>query len=288
MPEGINRAPLVGGSDDEAEHSQEVIATPSVQVQSSDRLTRQLVRKSSFRTSGSVSRGYASGKSLLISIHDSDDENAPGERRYPVSLSPGSEDETVAATRKRRRSSKVPCPAHLVLGCHLPSLASSAEKEAFAKVAVASSKVMEAFNEYVVVMEDHVVASRNDKEIESIGSKIKRLSKELEVTKREGKKDAEKIEALTEDWRRIHQENEAFTTQVVAQKAKIAALEVERDQDIHRASRIARRDIEQRYREILESLEDRWTSKKKEVSVEIRLQEVTANIDLLNELKDGG
>ncbi|KAF2593558.1 hypothetical protein F2Q70_00042443 [Brassica cretica] len=115
-------------------------------------------------------------------------------------------------------------------GCRLPSLASSAEKEAYAKVAVASSKVMEAFNEYGVVMEDHVLASRNDKEIESIGSDIKRLSKELEVTKREGKKDAEKIEALTEDWRRIHQENEALTTQVVAQKAKIAALEVERVQ----------------------------------------------------------
>ncbi|KAF3517385.1 hypothetical protein DY000_02058734 [Brassica cretica] len=89
---------------------------------------------------------------------------------------------------------------------------------------------MEAFNEYGVVMEDHVLASRNDKEIEGIGSDIKRLSKELEVTKREGKKDAETIEALTEDWRRIHQENEALTTQVVAQKAKIAALEVERVQ----------------------------------------------------------
>ena len=49
-----------------------------------------------------------------------------------------------------------------------------------------SSQVMEAFNEYVVVMEDHVVASRNGKEIESIGSEIKRLSKELEATKREG------------------------------------------------------------------------------------------------------
>ena len=93
---------------------------------------------------------------------------------------------------------------------------------------------------------------------------------------------------MTEDWRRIHQENEALTTQVVAQKAKIAALEVERDRDIRRASRIARRDIEQRYREILESLKDRWTNKKKEVSAEIRLQEVTANIDLLNKLKDGG
>ena len=75
---------------------------------------------------------------------------------------------------------------------------------------------------------------------------------------------------------------------MVAQKAKIAALEVERDRDIRCASRIARRDIEQRYREILESLKDRWTSKKKEVSAEIQLQEVTANIDLLNELKDGG
>jgi len=75
---------------------------------------------------------------------------------------------------------------------------------------------------------------------------------------------------------------------VVAQKAKVAALEVERDRDIRRASRIARRDIEQRYGEILESLKDKWTSKKKEVSAEIQLQEVTTNIDLLNELKDGG
>ena len=77
-------------------------------------------------------------------------------------------------------------------------------------------------------------------------------------------------------------------TQMVAQKARIAALEVERDQDIRRASRVARRDIATRYREILESLKDKWTSKKKEVSAEIQLQEVIANIDLLNELKDGG
>ena len=58
-------------------------------------------------------------------------------------------------------------------------------------------------------------------------------------------------------------------TQVVAQKAKVAALEVERDRDILRASRIARHDINQRYREILGSLKDKWTSKKKEVSAEI-------------------
>ncbi|KAF3560461.1 hypothetical protein F2Q69_00015813 [Brassica cretica] len=274
-----------------------------------------LVEESSFRTSGSASRGRASGKSPLISIHDSDDEDVSGEYRPPVSLSPGSEDKTVAATRKRRQSSEgaLPGPSHprfvsegdgssfaaqsdLIslagrmrsAGCRLPSLASSVEREAYAKVDVASSKVMKAFNEYVVTMEDYVVASRNDMEIESIGFEIKRLSKELKATRREGKKDAEKIEALTEDWRRFHLENEALTSQKVAQRAKIAALEVERDRDIRSDSRIARRDIAAKYREVLESLKDRWTSKKKEVSAEIRLQEVTANIDLLTELKDGG
>ncbi|KAF3559129.1 hypothetical protein F2Q69_00013257 [Brassica cretica] len=276
MSEGTDRAPLVGGSEGEAEHSWEVVATPSVQTQSSDRLTRQLVRRSSFRTSGSASRGRYSGKSPMISIHDSDDEDVSGEMRHPVSLSPGSEDETVVKTRKRRRSSEgvLPCSFYHRFSpkgygslfaaqsdlislagrmrsadCRLPSLASSSEKEAYAKVAVASSKVMEAFNEYVVVMEDHVVASRNDEQIVSIGSEIKRLSKELEATKREGKKDAEQIEALTEYWRRIYLENKALTTQ---------------------------------------SLKDKWTSKKKEVSAEIQLQEVITNIDLLNELKDGG
>ena len=83
-------------------------------------------------------------------------------------MSPCSEDETVAATHRRRQSSKATLPGpsrpRLVpegdgslfvaegdlislagrmrsAGCHLPSLASSAEKEAYAKVAVASSKV---------------------------------------------------------------------------------------------------------------------------------------------------
>ncbi|KAF3536854.1 hypothetical protein F2Q69_00023736 [Brassica cretica] len=55
----------------------------------------------------------------------------------------------------------------------------------------------------------------------------------------------------------------ALTTQVIAQRTKITAFEVERDRDIPRASRIARRDIEKR-------------------------EEVIANIDILNEHKDGG
>ena len=45
---------------------------------------------------------------------------------------------------------------------------------------------------------------------------------------------------MTEDWKRFHQENEALKTQMVAQKATIAALKVERDRDIRRASRVAR------------------------------------------------
>ena len=110
MPEGTDRAPLFGGSEDEAKHSQEVIETQTFQTQSSDRLSRQLVRRSSFRTSGSTSRGRSSGKSPLISIHHSDDEDVLGERRPPVSLSPGLGDETVVATRKRHRSSEGALP----------------------------------------------------------------------------------------------------------------------------------------------------------------------------------
>ncbi|KAF3503732.1 hypothetical protein F2Q69_00043019 [Brassica cretica] len=41
-------------------------------------------------------------------------------------------------------------------------------------------------------------------------------------------------------------------------------------------------------REVLESLKDKGSSKKKEVSAEIQLQEVTANIDLMDQLKNGG
>ena len=46
--------------------------------------------------------------------------------------------------------------------------------------------------------------------------KSRGFRRELEATKREGKRDAEKIEALTDDWRKTRQENEALSTQVVA------------------------------------------------------------------------
>ncbi|XP_013632729.1 PREDICTED: uncharacterized protein LOC106338254 [Brassica oleracea var. oleracea] len=240
-----------------------------------------------------ASRGRASEKSPLISIHDSDDKDVSGETRPPVSLSPGSEDENVAASRKRCRSSEGDLP-----GLSRPRFVYEGDGSSFAAqsdlislaghMRSAGYRLPSLASSYVVTIKDHVVASRNDKEIESIGSEIKRLSEELEATKREGKKDDEKIEVLTEDRRRVHLENETLTSQMVAQRARIAAPEVERDWDIRRASRIARRDIAAKYREVLESLKGSWASKKKEVYAEIRLQEVTANIDLLNELKDGG
>ncbi|KAF2535675.1 hypothetical protein F2Q68_00021349 [Brassica cretica] len=109
---GTNRTqPVIGSSEDEAERSQEVIATSSTQAQSLDRLARQLIRRSSFRTSGSASRSRASDRPSLNSIRDSDDKDVPRERRSPVSLSLGSKDEVVGATRKRHRSSKVALPS---------------------------------------------------------------------------------------------------------------------------------------------------------------------------------
>ncbi|KAF3583490.1 hypothetical protein F2Q69_00028404 [Brassica cretica] len=246
IPEGTDRAPVFGGSEDEAEHSQE---------------------------------GAIFWKISLD--HDSDDEDVLGERRPLVSLSPGLGDETVAATRERRQSSEGALPgssrprfvpegdgslfaaqSDLIFlagrmrsaGCHLPSLASSVEKEAYAQVAVASSKAFEGARSHQARREEGCRKDRGfDRRLEenSLGE-------------------------------------EALMTQMVAQKARIAALEVERDRDIRRASRIARRAIATWYREILESLKDKWTSKKKEVFYEIQLQEVIANIDLLNELKDEG
>ena len=172
LPVGTGKAPLIEKSEDEAGHSREVAGTPSAQAQSLGRLNRQLVRKSSFRNSGSASKGRASGKSPLISIHDSDDEDVSEENRPPVSLSPGSDDETMVVTRKRRRSSEgsLPAPSRprfvpkgdgssfaaqsdlnslagrmMSAGCRLPSLASSVEREVYAKVVVASSKVRFSF-----------------------------------------------------------------------------------------------------------------------------------------------
>ena len=132
-------------------------------------------RRSSFRTSRLASVSEAASGLPPISIVDSNDEGAPGGRQSPVSLSPGLQDDSVVAGRKRRRLSKAVVPESsrsgrklkgwkLVLegdgalsmdrgdlislaqrtrsaDCRPPSLVSPGEEEAYAKVVSASSKV---------------------------------------------------------------------------------------------------------------------------------------------------
>ncbi|XP_013614565.1 PREDICTED: uncharacterized protein At3g60930, chloroplastic-like [Brassica oleracea var. oleracea] len=122
MPEETNRPPLVEGSEDEAKYSREVVTTPSVQGQSSDRLVRQLVRRSSFRASGSASRSRAFDRPPLISIRDTEDEGSSLEERSPILLSPGLEDETVPRPISGVSRRRPPCPVHLVLGLFLKAM----------------------------------------------------------------------------------------------------------------------------------------------------------------------
>ncbi|KAF2556945.1 hypothetical protein F2Q68_00014743 [Brassica cretica] len=195
-----------------------------------------------------------------------------GERRPPVSLSPGLGDETIAATRKRRRSSE---------GA-LPGL----------RVAVSHLLFPQSRRKHTPRLRWRALRSRR-------GFSKRQRNREHRFRDQEAFEGVRRHQARREEGcqkdrgfdRRLEENSpgeEALMTQMVAQKARIAALEVERDRDIRRASRIARRAIATRYREILESLKNKWTSKKKEVSAEIQLQEVIANIDLLNELKDEG
>ena len=83
MPVGTGKAPLIEKSEDKTGHSREVAGASSAQDKSSDRLNRQLVRRSLFRISGSASRSRASGKPPLISIHDSDNDDVPEESQPP-------------------------------------------------------------------------------------------------------------------------------------------------------------------------------------------------------------
>ena len=162
-------------SEDEAENSQEDVEASASYPPPSDRLERQLARRSSFRNSRSASAGKVASGLPPIPILDSDDEGAPRVQGSLVSLSPGLQDNSIAGSRKRHRSSKAVMhepsrskgeskgwelvlegDGHLSMGqgdlislarrtrsmeCHPPSLASVDEEGAYAKVVVASSKV---------------------------------------------------------------------------------------------------------------------------------------------------
>ena len=147
---------------------------------------------------------------------------------------------------------------------------------------------MEAFNEFVVTMEDRVHALRNESEVEKGKVEVRRLTEELRVAKEEARKKTGEAMILTDDWKRARQERAIFKTEVATLRTKVVELETDRDRDIRRVSRAARHEIANGFREVLTSLEEKWIDKKKEVSAEIQLHEVVANLDLLNEIKDEG
>ncbi|KAF2549974.1 hypothetical protein F2Q68_00033820 [Brassica cretica] len=101
---------IAGASEDEAEHSQEEVEAPSSNPPPSDRLERQLARRSSFRTFRTSSASKVVSGLPPILIEDSDDEGAPCGHQSPVSLSPGLQDDSIVAGRKQRRLSKAAVP----------------------------------------------------------------------------------------------------------------------------------------------------------------------------------
>ena len=147
---------------------------------------------------------------------------------------------------------------------------------------------MEAFNEFVVTMEDRVHALRNESEVEKEKVEVQRVTEELRTTKEEARKKTGEAMILRDEWKRARQERVVFETEVATLRTKVVELETDRDRDICGGSRAARREIANGFREVLTSLEKKWVDKKKEVFAEIQLNEVVAKLDLLNEIKDEG
>ncbi|XP_018460524.1 uncharacterized protein At3g60930, chloroplastic-like [Raphanus sativus] len=164
------------------------------------------------------------------------------------------------------------------------ALFSSLEEEnAYTKVAEANAKVMEACNDLVLKMAERTGTSKRDVEIDRISLDFKRISAELEIAKRENKEEVEKINSMMAEWVKVCDEKSALEVEVAAHRTKIARLEAERDRDV----RSARREMSRQYTGILRSLEEKWSNKDREMSARIHLQEVVANIGLLNEIKEG-
>lgn len=99
---------------------------------------------------------------------------------------------------------------------------------------------MDACKELVSAMRNHAESSQRDADIESVALDIRRILRELDIAKLEGKRDAEKIKAMIEDWERLSFERAMFESEVTAQKVRIDELKSERDRDVRRAVRTAR------------------------------------------------
>ncbi|KAF8095414.1 hypothetical protein N665_0333s0007 [Sinapis alba] len=150
-------------------------------------------------------------------------------------------------------------------------------------------KVMEACNEFSMVMEDRLKGLREDEEARGGASKIQELTKELEAAQEENKRRAGELWCFKDEWKRARFERGVFESEVATLKTKKnAELEALRDRDVHHVSRMARREITYSYNGNLASLKYRWMKTKEEVKAEIQHYEVTANIDLLKEVRDEG
>ncbi|KAF2593760.1 hypothetical protein F2Q70_00043503 [Brassica cretica] len=244
MSDGSGVTPEVAGAaEDEAEHSQEEVGASSSNPPPPDRLERWLARRSSFHTPKSTLAGKSASGLPPISIPDSEDEGhmrvgdlisskavveepsrskrKPKGRRFALkgdgSSSVGQDDLVLIARRTRSA------------GCRSPSLASPAEQEAYAKLVVASSKVMEAFNKFTVTMEDRIRAFCNESEVEKGKAEVRRLTEELRVAKEETRKKTGEAMLLKDEWKRARREKADFETEVAALRTKIAELEAGRD-----------------------------------------------------------
>ncbi|KAF2591627.1 hypothetical protein F2Q70_00038570 [Brassica cretica] len=111
---------------------------------------------------------------------------------------------------------------------------------------------------------DRVHALRNESEVEKGKIEVRILTEELRTAKEEARKKTGEAMISRDEWKRACQERAVFETDVAALRTKVVELETDRDRDVHRVD------------------------KKKEVSTEIQLHGVVANLDLLNEIKDEG
>lgn len=105
-----------------------------------------------------------------------------------------------------------------------------------------------------------------DKELE-----VKRLVEELEAAKVENKRQAGTVMCLKNKWKRARHERAIFEAECKSQRTRISELEVERDQSIRRDSHASHREVADRYKEVLASLDERWANKKKYVAAVVQL-----------------
>ncbi|XP_018479339.1 uncharacterized protein At3g60930, chloroplastic-like [Raphanus sativus] len=302
LPVGLSIAPPISGPVgllEEAERSdhEEPTSLEEIIVRPNTSHSERCSFRRSLRTRASVSR-KAPVDPTPISLGSDSEEDMPAREHgsarawRSVSTRPSRAAPKTSKRRRVRRSDRSPLyetssgPKHdgtSSQGFGRPLFSSLEEEDAYTKVAEANAKVMEVCNDLVLKMAERTETSQRDAEIDRISLDFKRISAELEIAKRENKEEVEKINSMMGEWVKVCDEKSALEVEVAAQRTKIARLEAERDRDV----RSACREMSRHYAEILKSLEEKWSNKERETAARIQLQEVIANISLLDEIKEG-